>query len=237
MQRTLWNRTATFLVWLLAAASVVYWALQFVRGPVAPLSAAVAAPTQGLVDAQALAKGLGGGSVTARDASLEAAPAAPSIFQAARFVLTGVVVNRGQAAPSVALIGVDGKPPRPYRVGASLADGIVLHSVSAGKAMLAASSDAPVGLTLELPLLTSAVAGTAIASRPPMPAIPAPLPRANPSANPVTNPMEVTGPRVERLGANREREADRAKDRIADRAQRRQDSTSRKSPQDSAPAP
>lgn len=231
MQRTLWNRTATFLVWLLAAASVVYWALQFVSGPASPLSAAVAAPVPGVgvVDAQALAKGLGGGAV--RDFSPEAAPAAPSAFQAARFALTGVVVNRGGASPGVALIGIDGKPPRPYRVGASLADGIVLHSVSAGKAMLATSSDAPVGLTLELPQLTSAVAGTAIAARPAAPAMPAPP--ANLAANPAASPMSALGQRPERLGANREREADRAKDR----AQRRQESATRKSPQESAPAP
>jgi general secretion pathway protein C len=231
MQRTLWNQTATFLVWLLAAASVVYWALQFVSGPASPLSAAVAAPAPGVgtVDAQALAKGLGGGA--APITSPEAAPVTPSVFQAARFVLTGVVVNRGGVSPSVALIGVDGKPPRPYRVGTSLADGIVLHSVSAGKAMLATSSDAPVGLTLELPQLTSAVAGTAIAARPAAP--PVFTPPATASANPAASPMSALGQRPERLGANREREADRAKDR----AQRRQESATRKSPQESAPAP
>lgn len=212
---------------------MVYWVLQFVSGPASPLSAAVAAPAQGVgtVDAQALAKGLGGGAV--RDRSPEAAPAAPSIFQAARFVLTGVVVNRGassQASPSVALIGVDGKPPRPYRVGASLADGIVLHSVSAGKAMLASSTDAPVGLTLELPQLISAVAGTAIAPRPAMPAV---APPSMAAPNDAASPMSALGQRQERLGANRERGDDRAKDRVL----RRQESASRKSPQEAASAP
>jgi general secretion pathway protein C len=221
MQRSLWIRFATFLVWLLAAASTVYWALQFVQGPASPLSAAVAAPAPGggAVDALALAKGLGGGNVTPRDASPEAtpaAPAAPSIFQAARFVLTGVVVNRPTSGQGVALIAVDGKPPRPYRVGTPLADGIVLHSVSAGKAMLAASADAAPGLTLELPQLTSAVAGTAVAARPPMPAaIPAT------AATPVANPMAVPGTRPPRPLANRQREAERE---------------ARKEAQDAAPA-
>ncbi len=216
MQRPHWTRFATFLVWLLAGASAVYWALQFVKGPVSPISAAVAAPSPGgaAVDAQALAKGLGGGSVTPRDTL---ADAAPSLFQAARFVLTGVVVNKS-ASLGVALIAVDGKPQRPYRVGTPLADGIVLHSVSAGKAMLAASQDAAPGLTLELPQLTSAVAGTAIVSRPAISpqAIPAtPVPAS--SASPAADPMAVPGTRPARLGANREREADRAKEKDARR--------------------
>ena len=215
MQRTLWLRIATFLVWLLAAASTVYWALQFVSSPTAPGSAVVAAPAPGYgtVDTQALAKGLGGGN-SLRDASAEAEPAALSAFQAARFVLTGVVVNKN--ASGVALLSVDGKPPRPYRVGAALADGIVLHSVSPGKAMLAASMDTAPGLTLALPQQSSAVVGTAIAMRPALPqlAIPAVASGAlqtNPNANPAANPMSASGQRPPRLGANREREADVAK--------------------------
>ena len=52
---------------------------------------------------------------------------------ASRFVLLGVVADTdGQGA---ALIAVDGKPPRPFRVGAKVADGYVLHSVSARAAI------------------------------------------------------------------------------------------------------
>jgi general secretion pathway protein C len=227
MQRPPWIRFATFLIWLLAAASAVYWALQFVQGPTSPISAAVAAPAPSgsAVDAQALAKGLGGGNVTPRDTSPDAAPSA---FQATRFVLTGVVVNRNASGQGVALIAVDGKPPRPYRVGTPLADGIVLHSVSAGKALLSASQDAAPGLTLELPQLTSAVAGTAIVSRPAISpqAIPvAPAPSASPAANPMAGP----GTRPARFGANREREADRAKEKDARRE-------TQKASQDGAPA-
>jgi general secretion pathway protein C len=205
MQRPLWNRFATFLVWLLAAGCAVYWALQFVRGPATPLSAAVAAPNSnvGAVDAQALARGLGGGQAPAPSA---AQAAAPSPIQASRFVLSGVVVQKS-SQQGVALIAVDGKPPRPFRVGSALADGVMLHSVSAGKAMLATSPDAAPGLTLELPQLTSAIAGTAIPARAAMPAATSPTPPANPAANLATNPMSALGQRPTRPLPNRLREA------------------------------
>jgi general secretion pathway protein C len=216
MQRTPWIRFATFLVWLLAAASIVYWALQFVKSPASPLSAAVAAPALGIgaVDAQALAKGFGGGKTAAPSNPTEVA-AVPSAFQASRFILTGVVVNRPASGQGVALIAVDGKPPRPYRVGTQLADGIVLHSVSNGKAMLAASTDAAPGLTLELPQLTSAVAGTAVASRPAIASMPASMAiaptaaLASPVANPTANPSAALGTRPPRPLANRQREAEK----------------------------
>ncbi len=221
MQRPPWIRFATFLVWLLAAGSAVYWALQFVRGPNAPLSAAVAAPASGAgaLDAQALARGLGGGK--AQPSSPTEVAAAPSAFQAERFLLTGVVVQKSSRPANqqgVALIAVDGKPPRPYRVGSQLADGVMLHSVSAGKAMLSASADAAPGLTLELPQLTTAVAGTAQAVRPALPAtmppaIPAtmPAPTISPSNNPMAGPSAtgVPGQRPPRPLANRQREAAR----------------------------
>ncbi len=221
MQRSLWIRFATFLVWLLAAGCAVYWALKFVRGPAAPFSAAVAASTGGAstVDVQALARGLGGGKNAL--ASPPEVGVAPSALASSRFVLTGVVAQKSNRQ-GVALIAVDGKPPRPYRVGTSLADGAMLHSVSAGKAMLSASMDAPPSLILELPQLTSAVVGTAVATRPQLPSpiftppITAPMatPPANSSANASANasalPSAALGNRPARSLANRSQEALRA---------------------------
>jgi general secretion pathway protein C len=195
----------------------VYWMLKFTRGPVAPASAAVAASSGiGAVDALALAKGLGGGGKV--PAIGNQAEAAASAIQATRFVLTGVVVQKASSGQGVALIAVDGKPPRPYRVNAALADGVILHSVSAGKAMLATSKDASPSLSLELPQLTSAVAGTAVAVRP---ALPAPARAVSPA--PVTAPVAgaampaatatagsaTPGQRPPRSLANRQREAEK----------------------------
>jgi general secretion pathway protein C len=223
MQRSFWNRFATFLVWLLATGCVVYWALKFVRGPQVPLSAAVASPANsaGAVDAQALAKALGGGVAPAVAAASPAV--APSALQAARFVLTGVVVQKAGSGTGVALIAVDGKPSRPYRVGSALTDGVVLHSVSAGKAMLSTAANAPAGLTLELPQLTTAVAGNVVAVRPAMPA-PIPAAAATPAANPMAVPGAtpgVPGQRPPRPLANRQRGADKetARDQAGSPAQ------------------
>jgi general secretion pathway protein C len=71
---------------------------------------------------------------------------------ASRLKLTGVVANRSQSG--YALISIDGQPARPYRVGARVNDALVLHSVAPRSAALAASLDAPVSLTLDLPKLT-----------------------------------------------------------------------------------
>ncbi len=167
----------------------------------APASAAVAAPAASTVDVQSLAKGLGGGQAP-KSGSSNVAAAAQSALQAARFVLTGVVVQKTNAQ-GVALIAVDGKPPRPYRVGSQLSEGVFLHSVSAGKAMLAITADGAPELTLALPQLTSAIAGTAVAARPIL-ATPAQMPAA---ATPAANPMSALGQRPPRPMANRQREA------------------------------
>lgn len=169
MQQTIWIRLATFVMWLLAAGSLVYWALKFVSGPSAPSAVSAApAPGTGQVDAQALARGLGGGLPSTPNSVAES-PSTPVVsnISSSRFQLTGVVLSRGGSnRNSVALLAVDGKPPRPYRVGANLADGVVLHSVAPGKVMLASSSQAKPELVIELPKITSAVVGTAVAMRP-----------------------------------------------------------------------
>ncbi len=214
MQRPLWNRLATFLVWLLAAACFVYWVLKFAPGPVAPISAAVAAPSGAIsVDALALARGLGGGAAPAL-ASPASAPAAPSALQASRFVLTGVVVQKAGAG-GVALIAVDGKPARPYRVGAQLIDGVMLQSVSARRAVLSAGRDSSDNLALDLPQLTTALAGNAMPSRPQIAAPTSSAVAPNPvaaTASPPANPMAALGAAAQRLSrqqANRQRESEK----------------------------
>lgn len=221
MKRTFAIRLVTFALWLFAGGLAVYWGLKFVKGAAVP-SAAIAGPSGSTqtTDPLALAKGLGGGLPVA-SAAPSAAPPVTSI-DASRFVLTGVVVQKS-SRQGVALIAVDGKPPRPYRVGSALADGVVLHSVSAGKAMLSASADAAPGLTLELPQLTTAMAGTAVAARPAMPAAIPAIPSASPAATPAANPMaalSVPGQRPPRPLANRQREAgkDQGKDAARDQA-------------------
>jgi general secretion pathway protein C len=67
-----------------------------------------------------------------------------------RFTLLGVVAESDGGG--AALISVDGKPPKPYRVGAALDEGLVLQSVQARRAAIGASMQSPPAVTLELPL-------------------------------------------------------------------------------------
>ena len=207
MQRPLWNRLATFLVWLVVAGSAVFWGLKFVSGPVAPSHTALAAPSGSpAVDPQTLAVGLGGGA-SRSGVTPDAAIPVNGAIQASRFLLSGVVVNQAGPASGVALVAVDGKPPRPYRVGSSIADGIVLHSVLPGKAMLASSTKDNPQVTLELPQATSAVVGTALPSRPAQPPTPAATSGQSLSQRGEANPRSALEPKGPRFGANRQREA------------------------------
>ena len=94
-------------------------------------------------DPMALTRALGGGN-------LAPAAASPIVINAAsRMALVGVVAN-GKNGGS-ALISVDGKPARPYRVGAQVDEALLLQAVEPRRALLAADLQGPVSLTLELP--------------------------------------------------------------------------------------
>jgi general secretion pathway protein C len=75
-----------------------------------------------------------------------AAAAPPSL--SSRFNLVGVVADRSQQG--AALIAVDGRPAKPFRVGSVVDEGLVLQSVQPRRAVLAASATGPAAVTLEL---------------------------------------------------------------------------------------
>ncbi len=132
---------ATFALWALVAASAVYWGLKFSTpastGAGAPI---VRAPVA--VDPTAVARLLG--------SSPTVAAAAPVASLSSRFALLGVIAY--QSRNGAALIAVDGRPAKPFRVGAAVDEGLVLQSVDARRAVLGASGG-PAVLTLELPAL------------------------------------------------------------------------------------
>jgi general secretion pathway protein C len=136
-------RGLTFLMWALAAASAAYWGLKLAtsNSSVGVVPANVRAPAP--ADPAVVARLLG------HTGSPAAAPAAAAPSTASRFQLVGVVADRSQQG--AALIVVDGKPAKPYRVGTQIEDGLVLQSVAARRAVLAASVDGPAVATLELP--------------------------------------------------------------------------------------
>ena len=140
-----WHTTTAF-VWAFVALSGWYWTQAVI---------AASKPPQSEVRRTASVSDVSNPVVLSR--LLGATPAAmagPGPGPVDRFVLSGVIAsNVGQGA---ALIAVDGKPARPFAVGAELAPGYVLVSVASREAMLAEGLNAPVRAVLTLPLLRSA---------------------------------------------------------------------------------
>ena len=136
-------RGATLALWALAAASAVFWGLKLggtsapVLAPLPPARAVLSA------DPGAIARLLGGSPDVAT-----ATASQPTL--ASRFQLVGVVAGERSGA-GAAVISVDGRPARPYRVGTSLDQGLVLQSVRGRSASIATSMSAQPLLTLDLP--------------------------------------------------------------------------------------
>lgn len=136
---SVWVHATSWTVWAVVAFSATSWVLRGAGDdPDGSLRAPPDLPAL-TVDASATARSLG--LVTAGPA------AAPAL--ASRFQLVGVLA--GGPTQGAALIAVDGKPAKPFRVGAPVAEGMVLQSVQGRRVNLGAGGDATATLTLELP--------------------------------------------------------------------------------------
>lgn len=135
----MWLRWVTLVVWAVVAASALYWGLLLlVRVPSAPSAVTVAdGPTAARGD---LTRLLGAEQAPA------AAPSVPEPAADARFSLVGVVSPRSPQAAreGVALIAVDGKAPKAFRVGAVVDGTHVLQAVNARGATLGPAGGATV---------------------------------------------------------------------------------------------
>lgn len=139
-------RGATFALWLVAAACAAFWALRLGSAPAGPAPLPPASRNVA-VDPGAVARLLGG--VQSAAGPVEVAPVATL---ASRFQLVGVAAG-ARSGGGAAVIAVDGKPARPFRVGSYVDDGLMLQSVQGRRAVLAAMPAGTAALTLELPAL------------------------------------------------------------------------------------
>lgn len=138
---TRWPSAWAALIWCAAAASGVFWLLGFPSGSavqgaawVQTTPANAAGPT-----AQHLARAWG----------VQAPTPEVSIAQSSRFELWGVVAAAsGQGS---ALIAVDGQPARAFKVGQTVADGVVLIGLTPKQAQLGANSQGPALFAISLP--------------------------------------------------------------------------------------
>lgn len=136
------TRLATLVLAALAALSGTYWALKSTHAN----SVSAATPAAGFagLDPLALARALGGGGTVA--------PAGPAAAPSTAYVLVGVLAE-GQKG-GAALISIDGKPAKPYRVGSTVDANLVVQSVAGRRAVLASGMDGPAQMTLEMPPLS-----------------------------------------------------------------------------------
>jgi general secretion pathway protein C len=115
-------RLSAFFVWAVLAATAVFWALRL--GNVSPVAPAHTVPVSGV--------SLPRGDLT-RLFGAEPAPAAAAEAAvpdlSSRFRLIGVVAPRAAGGPGIALISVDGKPPRAFRAGAVIDGDLVLQAI------------------------------------------------------------------------------------------------------------
>lgn len=144
------TRLLSLLVWAAVGASVLAWGLKFwARGTPVPSGATVAhaAPPAGMDLARVL------GTPPPQPV---AAPVAVAVDS--RFKLLGLAAPGAGQSGGLALIAVDGKPARTWRVGREVEPGLRLLAVSHRRAELGVPG-APPALTLELPPLAQAQRG------------------------------------------------------------------------------
>jgi general secretion pathway protein C len=182
------SRLSALLVWGLAVASAVFWGLRLMGSP-APVPAQAQVALHGGLPAGDLSRLLGAAPAVVTAAQ----PLPPAV--ASRFVLTGVVATPGprgpqaEAAPGVALLAVDGKPARAYRVGDALDERLVLRSVGLRSAHIGAS-DGSGEFVLELPKPSPAATGVPGGAVVPVGGVPA-MPVFSPA--PMTPPPSTDG--------------------------------------------
>jgi len=175
---------ATTGVWALAAGAAVFWVLRL-ASPADAVAAAASMPRPSVAaDSDAVARLLG---------VLPASSAAPVAPEAAsRFALSGVVADPSKQG--AALIAIDGKPPRPFRVGSKVGDNYVLQSVGLRSATLGAQVDGPAAFTLQLPVrapisVSASPVLPTVTSPTPVVVTPVGLPQAAPPAAMAPQPM------------------------------------------------
>jgi general secretion pathway protein C len=193
-------RWFSFVIWAAFAASVVFWAFRLLA-PALPVPAHATTVSMAASVKSDLTPVLG------VDARAPSASSEPEPVVDARFRLVGVVSPRGASTgrDALALIAVDGKPAKAYRVGAAVDGETVLQSVTTRGAALGLKGGSA-AVALEIPALAPAATGTMPAAvsgsttATPVRAMPPPIPRPAPAAPPSPPPAAAPVPGADAQG-------------------------------------
>ncbi len=159
------SRWTGFFVWALVAATAVFWGLR-IFAATRPLPVEARLPGR-LVAANTPMTRLFGPLPQADEPA--AAPA-----ESERFSLQGVIA---EGSDGIALVSIDGQPPKPWQVGSVVEGDTVLLAVSRRGAQFGPRGG-PASFTLELPLPLAAATGTLPSALPQQPNSP-PAPQRN----------------------------------------------------------
>jgi general secretion pathway protein C len=178
------SRFAAFVIWAAVAASVAFWSMRLLAKPSAvPAHATLVATSNAFKGDLSRIFGVDAPASAPRASPGLAAP----VLAEARFQLIGVVAPRSSLAQreGLALIALDGKPAKAFRVGAAVDGDMVLQAVHARGASLGPRGQVAL-VRLELPALpapTSTLLPTPNAAPPPL------------SRPPTMSPGQTTAPR------------------------------------------
>ena len=148
------SRILALLIWAAVAASLAYWGLRWLAQPTAVPANATSVSLDNA--ARGDLRKLLTGPRTADPAQPD--PNAASVL-AGRIKLLGVVAPRAEGDKGgLALLSVDGKPPRAVRAGSAVDGDMVLLAVSQRGAEIGPAAG-PAAVKLDLPLLPAAATG------------------------------------------------------------------------------
>lgn len=148
------SRIFALIIWAAVAASLAYWGLRWLARPTGVPANATPVSLDG--GAQGDLHRLLAGPIKASAPTAD--PSAASAL-ASRLKLIGVVAPRVEGDGSgVALLSIDGKPPRAVKVGGVIEGELVLKSLSQRGAAIG-TIDGPATTTLDLPLLPAPPTG------------------------------------------------------------------------------
>jgi general secretion pathway protein C len=175
-------RLLSFVIWAVVAASAVFWLTRLLaRSDPAPAHTVTANANASVASAD-MSRLLG----STRTAAAEPT-AAPAVD--ARFKLIGVVAPKSkQPDTGLALIAVDGKPPRPVVLGGVVDGPLVLLAVNHRRAELGPAGGAAT-VRLELPAVPEPNRSTRAPGMPPVPMPPQSAPPPRQPATPRTQPL------------------------------------------------
>lgn len=188
-------RWLSLVAWALVAGTGVFWGLRLFT-PALPVPAQVSMAVSGIAAGGDLTR-LFGADAPPPAAAAPTAP--PPAVESARFQLVGLAapVPQGPRHAGVALIALDGKPARAYRVGAVIDGEHVLQDVQA-RTVSIGPRHGPALISLELPAQPPPATGVPVAATgaPPALAPPPPGPAARPAAPVFLQPPPGTPPQA-----------------------------------------